>query len=165
VKAMMKYTTKFTSLFWDYIFRHIQKRFFGRPYFHGPRDRATIGKQVSLANTLLNTRSGKIVIGDHVIFGHNVSLLTGVHDYHQKASDRKTIADAGRDIIIEKGAWICSNAIIIGPVRIGYESVVSAGSVVTKDVPKHAIVAGNPAKIVRMLEPSEIPDIFKTSEN
>jgi acetyltransferase-like isoleucine patch superfamily enzyme len=152
IKYLRNFIEKLASKFWDHAFEQNQKRFYGRPYFYGPRERITIGKRVSLVNTLLNARSGRIVIGDYVTFGHNVSLLTGIHDYHQKSPNRKTIVDAERDIIIDRGAWICSNAIVVGPVCIGAESVVAAGSVVVENVPKHAIVAGNPARVIRMLE-------------
>jgi len=143
---------RISNRFWDYIFSQMQKRMFNRPYFYGPKDRIIIGKRVSLANGLINSRSGKIVIGDYVIFGHNVSLLTGIHNYKKKSPNKATLTEAGRDIIIERGAWIGSNAVIIGPVKIGAEAVVGAGSVVTKDLPKGTFVTGNPAKLIKQIE-------------
>jgi serine acetyltransferase len=53
------------------------------------------------------------------------------------------------DIIIENDVWIGAKATIMSGVRIGNGAIVAAGSVVSKDVPPYAIVAGNPAKIVK----------------
>ena len=51
-------------------------------------------------------------------------------------------------IRIEDGAWIGVGAIILANVTVGTKSIVGAGSVVTRDVPPHSIVAGNPAKVI-----------------
>jgi acetyltransferase-like isoleucine patch superfamily enzyme len=137
---------------WRRVALRLQRELYNIYYVHGPRERLTIGRNNRLANTLFNTRSGTIRIGDDVIFGHNVCVLTGAHDYQQPAGLRRTLENAGRDVVIEDGAWIASNVTIIGPVRIGGEAVVSAGSVVTRDVEARSIVAGVPAKLVRTLE-------------
>lgn len=55
-------------------------------------------------------------------------------------------------IAVEDGAWIGAGAIVLPNVRIGRKSVVGAGSVVTRDVPPYAIVAGNPARVIRNLK-------------
>jgi acetyltransferase-like isoleucine patch superfamily enzyme len=53
------------------------------------------------------------------------------------------------DIIIEDDVWIGVNAVILGDVKIGRGAVVGAGSIVTKNIPPYAIVAGNPAKVIK----------------
>ena len=53
--------------------------------------------------------------------------------------------------IIKKGASVGANATILPGITIGYNSIVGAGSVVTKDIPDNVIVAGNPAKIIRQI--------------
>ena len=143
---------KWIDRLWRRVALRLQKELYNIYYVHGPRERLVIGRNNRLANTLFNTRSGTIHIGDDVIFGHNVSVLTGAHDYQQPAGLRRTLENAGRDVVIEDGAWIASNVTIIGPARIGAEAVVSAGSVVTRDVEPRSIVAGVPAKLVRTLE-------------
>ena len=52
----------------------------------------------------------------------------------------------------EDHVFVGPNSVIIGGIRIGEHAVIGAGSVVTKDVPPHAVVAGNPAKVIRILE-------------
>ena len=54
--------------------------FYSNPFLHGPTDRLSIGERVSKANTIFNTRSGSISIGEGVIFGHNCMVLTGLHN-------------------------------------------------------------------------------------
>jgi maltose O-acetyltransferase len=128
--------------------------FYTTHFLHGPPERLTIGKNVALANTLFNTRSGKIVIGDGVIFGHNVMVLAGVHDMHLKGSEKRrtTLEDDARDIYIKDGAWIASGVIITGPVTIGENTVIGAGSVVAKDIPDGVLAVGNPAKVVKRID-------------
>jgi acetyltransferase-like isoleucine patch superfamily enzyme len=53
--------------------------------------------------------------------------------------------------VIEKNVWIAAGAIIIGGVTVGENSVVAAGSVVTRDIPPNTLAGGNPAKVIRQL--------------
>ncbi len=58
-------------------------------------------------------------------------------------------------VLIKRGAWIGAAAIVLPGVTIGEYSIVGAGSVVTKDVEPYTVVAGNPAKVIRRIEPSQ----------
>lgn len=102
---------------------------------------------------VFNTRSGSISIGENVVFGEDVQVLTGKHLSVEEAKlsghPLHFVPESGRDIIIGRGAYIGTMAILIGPLVIGEYSVVGAGSVVTKDVPPHTFVAGVPAKVVK----------------
>ncbi len=102
----------------------------------GDPARLTIAKTAVVTNTLFNLSSGKIIIEDYVRIAHNVSLLTGTHDYRKKGLERsKSVPQEGRDIIIKKGVWIASNVTIIGPCTIGENSVIAAGCLIYKDIP------------------------------
>lgn len=98
----------------------------------------------------------KIRIGSHVMFGPRVVCITGGHKYDIKGRYMDTITneekgnDIDRDIVFEGDNWIGCNSIILKGVNIGFGAIVGAGSVVTKDVPAYSIVAGNPAKIIKM---------------
>ena len=121
----------------------------------GDRDRLHIATTAATVNTLFNTASGHITLGDYSFTGHNVSILTGTHDIHQKNMAR--MADyprEGRDIVIGEGVWIGSNATVLGPCTIGNHAVVAAGAMVIAGttVPAGAIVAGVPAKVIKMIE-------------
>jgi acetyltransferase-like isoleucine patch superfamily enzyme len=120
----------------------------------GERDRLHLSPTSEMVNTLFNLSSGHITVGDHTFTGHNVSIITGTHDYHAVLADRLTnIPESGRDITIGQGVWIGSNAIILGPCTIGDHAVIAAGAVVTagSQIPSGAIVAGIPAKVINQI--------------
>lgn len=105
-------------------------------------------------STIFNTRSGKIVVGSNCVFGEEVMLLTGKHNFISDVTDEKdlhTVPEDGRDIIIGRNCYIGSGAIIIGRVTIGDYAVIGAGSVITKDVPAKTLYAGVPAKKIKDL--------------
>ncbi len=136
-----------------FLIAELQVALYATPHIHGPKERLVLGKNVDLGNAYLNTRSGRIIIEDGVMLSHHVMLITGIHDYAGKHGENRapTIEDAGRDIHIGAGAWITSGVIIIGPVKIGKNSVIGAGSVVVHDVPDQVLAAGNPARVIKRL--------------
>jgi|APLak6261659701_1056019.scaffolds.fasta_scaffold00319_2 acetyltransferase-like isoleucine patch superfamily enzyme len=118
----------------------------------GDSSRLSIGNNVHLNNAIINTTSGKVVVGDNAFLGHNVSLLTGTHDYRQTGLARQSsVPESGRDIVIREGVWIASNATIIGPCEIGENTVIGAASVITGTIPPNSVYAGTPAKLIRQI--------------
>ncbi len=109
----------------------------------------TIGNNVRIgANSILSGQGG-ITLGNNIAFGPEVLIWSANHDYFQPEElpyDRKYIK---RPVIIEDNVWIGARVSIIPGVRIGEGAVVALGAVVTKDVPKCAVVAGNPAKVIK----------------
>jgi acetyltransferase-like isoleucine patch superfamily enzyme len=101
-------------------------------------------------DAILNVNGGRITIGAYTFFGHGVMLLTGSHDAALRGQRRRDEWQGlGGDIVIGAGVWVASGAIIVGPVTIGDDAVVAAGSLVVDDVPAATLVAGRPAKVVR----------------
>ena len=147
-KLISRILTK--MLFWDSAY--FKKKLLLYPSVHGPVDRLKVGHDTDLNNTIINTISGVVEIGDYAFFGHNCQVLTGTHDYTYKDNQRRNHPTEGRDIKIGQGAWIGSGTIILGNVKIADHAVVAAGSVVTHDCPEAAIYAGIPAKKVRSIE-------------
>ncbi|MFZ4801200.1 MAG: acyltransferase [Chlorobium sp.] len=102
-----------------------------------------------------NTRSGSITIGENTVFGEDVMVLTGKHYSVAEAEAGNKllhyVPEEGRDVTIGVGCYIGSGAIIIGKVDIGDYAVIGAGSVVTKNVPSRAFVAGVPARLIKVL--------------
>jgi acetyltransferase-like isoleucine patch superfamily enzyme len=82
------------------------------------------------------------------MIGPNVSIITTGHPLEPS---RRRAATVGNPIAIEKSVWIAAGATIIGGVRVGENSVVAAGAVVTKDVPPNTLVGGNPARVIRSI--------------
>lgn len=117
----------------------------------GPKDRLIIHPTAIVQNAFFNTISGKITICELALIAHNVSILTGSHDVYSKNEKRHPPAPAINDICVMRGAWIASNAVILGPCVIGENAVVAAGSIVIHDVPPNTMVAGNPATIKKVI--------------
>lgn len=90
----------------------------------------------------LDARAG-LQIGNNVSISHNVSIISGSHDYKSPKFDY-----CGAPIVLEDYAWIGINATILQGVTIGKGAVVSAGAVVTKDVAPFAVVGGIPATVI-----------------
>ena len=131
---------------------YLNSRLLNRHLVAGDKAKLQISSTAVVNNAIFNLHSGTITIEDYVFFGHNVSLLTGTHDYRKFGVERGlSIPRFGRDIVVREGAWIATNVVVLGPCVIGKHAVVAAGSVVTRDVPDYGVVAGSPAKIVRSL--------------
>lgn len=94
---------------------------------------------------------GGIEIGDGTIFSHEIQIFARNHNYD--SDDLRLLPYDERDISkkvkIGRYVWIGARSTIVPGVTIGDGAVVGAGSVVTKDVPKYAVVGGNPAKILK----------------
>ncbi|MEO8020992.1 acyltransferase [Polaromonas sp.] len=137
----------------DDIYRHISHKLLNVHLVFGKNENLIVGHGVVLNNALINTVSGRVVLMDHTFFGHGVSLLTGTHDYHCTGFERQAqIPSYGRDILIEEGVWICSNATVLGPCVIGRNSVIAAGAVVTGNVDANSIYAGVPARKIKEIQ-------------
>jgi acetyltransferase-like isoleucine patch superfamily enzyme len=143
----------------NYIVTRVNHAMLNEPRCWGPTKRVIVGQNVALANTLFNTSSGMVIIGDDSFFGHNVCLLTGTHDHHKRGVSRhESVPDSGRDILIGRGVWISSNVTVIGPCSIGDDVVIAAGSVVTGgELPGGYIYAGVPAKAIKAIDFTDPP--------
>ncbi|MCB0185429.1 MAG: acyltransferase [Caldilineaceae bacterium] len=92
---------------------------------------------------------GGVTIGQNVIMGPRVSIHSENHKYAAPTLPIRLQGESRKGIAIGDDCWIGAGAIILDGVTIGQGSVIAAGSVVTKDVPEKAVVAGVPARIVR----------------
>jgi maltose O-acetyltransferase len=130
----------------------------------------SIGNRVRLVSTvatldLVTLPGGHLEIGDNVIVNYGSSLVASAHvkigadcligthvmvmdcDFHRV--EDKAWDTTGVPVVVEDRVWLCNRSIVLKGVTIGHDSVVAAGSVVTRDVPPRSIVAGVPARVVR----------------
>jgi acetyltransferase-like isoleucine patch superfamily enzyme len=131
------------------------------------KGRILLRKKVGILGDFTVVSPKNVTIGDHCGINHGVFIL-GHHRIdigsYVVLSARCMLIDAGLDktdfynnafpkhvdgpIRIDDGAWIGAGAIILANVTVGKKAIVGAGSVVTRDVPSYAIVAGSPAKVI-----------------
>lgn len=96
---------------------------------------------------------GRVRIGADVQIGPNVQLLTPTHPL--EAEPRRRRLEAGEPITIEDNVWLGGGVIVLPGVTIGADTVVGAGTVVTRDLPPGVVAAGNPARVIRQLPVAE----------
>lgn len=120
-----------------------------QPFFCTYGYNITVGNNFFLNLNCKLMDSGKITIGDNVFIAPNVCIITEEHamDAEQRAAGLEyTYA-----VNIGDNVWICAGAMVLPGVTIGSNSVIGAGSVVTKDIPPNSLAVGNPCKVIRTL--------------
>jgi maltose O-acetyltransferase len=111
---------------------------------------------------------GRVTIGENVFIGPNVSLVTAIHPlryqernlFFNEKTGCVTNMEYTAPITIEDNCWIAANVTIVGGVKIGFGSVIGAGSVVTKDIPPHSLAVGNPCRVLRQITEEDSVELF-----
>lgn len=106
-----------------------------------------LGDRVFINYNLVALDVADITIGDDCQLGPNVLLLTPTHPIDPQM--RKDKLEAAKPITLEDNVWLGGGVIVCPGVTIGHDSVIGAGSVVTKDIPPLVVAVGNPARILR----------------
>ncbi|MCX6207131.1 MAG: sugar O-acetyltransferase [Bacteroidetes bacterium] len=117
------------------------------PFFTNFGRYISIGKNVFINHACSFLDMGGITVGDNVLIGPKVNLVSENHPIDP--TQRKSLI--GKPIVIKNNAWIGASATILPGITVGENSIVAAGSIVTKDVPDNCIVAGNPAKQIKTI--------------
>lgn len=97
----------------------------------------------------------KVVIGNNSTLAYQVTILTSANPNGPHNKLAKIYPKMTSPVIIGKNSWIGARAIVLPGVTIGDFCVVAAGSVVTKDIPDYSVVAGIPAKLIKVLDAKE----------
>ncbi|MBK8189590.1 MAG: WecB/TagA/CpsF family glycosyltransferase [Vampirovibrionales bacterium] len=116
------------------------------------RDRVKIGAFTYINHHCVFDSDSPITIGRQCDIGFNVTFVTTSHRLFSDFQSRRPLERVEKPIVVEDFVWIGCNSIVLGGVTIGRGAVVAAGSVVTKDVAPHALVGGNPARLIRTLD-------------
>ena len=149
VKYLLKRIRILILIFFKYKFVKVGKDFYcGRNLYIKPNT-VSVGNSVYFGN-YCHLSAGEILIDDYVMLASYVSIVGGDHIYNRSG---KTMINSKRGeqktVVIEKDVWVGHGAIIMHGVTLHEGCIVSAGSIVLKDVQPYSIVAGNPAKKIK----------------
>lgn len=117
------------------------------PFFVSYGENTYIGDHTYLNYMCTIIDNNQVRIGNYVMIGPMVQLLTAAHPL--QAKERIQGWEITKPILIEDNVWIGGGAIILPGVTIGLNAVVGAGAVVTRSVPANTVVVGNPARVIK----------------
>jgi galactoside O-acetyltransferase len=103
-----------------------------------------------------------IFVGDNVMFGPNVTISAGTHPIHPNLRRKK--AQYNVPIYIEDNVWIGAQSVVLPGVHIGENTVIGAGSVVTKSIPANVVAVGNPCRVIREINNRDMKHYYKDLE-
>lgn len=109
-----------------------------------------LGENFYANHNLVILDATKVTFGNNVYIGPNCSFYTVNHplDYETRNKD----LEYAKKIKVGNNVWLGGNVVVLPGVTIGDNSVIGAGSVVTKDVPSNSVLVGNPAKVIKVLD-------------
>lgn len=110
----------------------------------------SVGEKTSIGRHCIINAKGHVAIGSYVMIGPNVIINSINHNYLNKNNLMINQGVVGKRVAIGDDVWIGANALILPGVCVGEGAVIAAGAVVTKDVDSYSVVAGIPAKKIKM---------------
>ncbi len=145
------------------LFRSVGKNVFIEPDFICELgSNITIGDNVFINFGCIIFDMGEVTIGDNAMFGPRVGIYTTNHAFD--AEERIANVVVSKPIHIGNRVWLSADVKIVQGVTIGDNSIIGAGSVVTKDIPPNVIAAGNPCRVIREITEKD-KWIKKNAEN
>lgn len=113
--------------------------------------RMTIGKCVLIGRHSMISTGGRLSIGDYCLFAPRVYVSDADHTYADISRPiMEQVPTLNRELVVEENCWFGINTVVSGSINVGRGSVVAANSVVLQDVPPFSVVAGSPARIIKM---------------
>lgn len=136
--------------------------FINPPFYCDYGSHIEVGKNFFANYNCMIIDVAKVVIGDNCQMAPNVAIYTAGHPVHPAA--RNTMYEYGIEVTIGDNVWIGGNTVILPGVHIGSNTVIGAGSVVTKDIPDWVIAGGNPCKVIRKITEDDLKYYYKDRE-
>lgn len=164
---------KVASFFYKRAMKHCGKGVYMRPLKSDIKGlhNLSIGDGTSIPKgSVFYCTEAPLTIGKKVVFGPKPTIITGDHriDVVGKyiLDNTEKLSENDAPVIIEDDVWCGANVTILKGVTIGRGSVIAAGAVVTKDIPRYSIAAGVPAKVIKMrFTPEQIKEHEKLIES
>ena len=113
----------------------------------------SVGARTFVNYNLVALDVAAITIGKDCQIGPNVQLLPPIHPIDPQP--RRDKLEGAKPIVLEDNVWLGGGVIVCPGVTIGENSVIGAGSVVTKDIPANVVAVGNPARVIREIGPDD----------
>ena len=141
--------------------KHIQ--IIGMPFITGI-NKLELGDHITIESNAFIRAEGCVSIGSHCSIAANFSLYTYNHNYQGKCLpyDHTNIL---KKVTIEENVWIGRNVSVLPGVTIGEGAIIGLGSVVTRNIPKLAIVGGNPAEVLKYRDQQHYNQLKETIIN
>ncbi len=136
-----------------------ESTFLNPPFFCDYGCNIRVGKNCFINYNCTILDNAGVTIGDNCLLAPNVSIYTAGHSLYPDT--RKLGYEYGIEVTVGDNVWIGGNTVICPGVHIGSNSVIGAGSVVTKDIPDWSFAAGNPCRVIREITEEDKPYYFK----
>ena len=133
--------------------------FLNPPFYCDYGSNIEVGKNCFINYNCTILDNAKVVLGDNCLLAPNVSIYTAGHTIHPAA--RALGYEYGIPVTVGDNVWIGGNTVICPGVHIGSNTVVGAGSVVTRDIPEWSFAAGNPCRVIRPITEEDRKYYFK----
>lgn len=144
------------------LFGKSEGAFVNPPFYCDYGSHIEVGKNFFANYNCMIIDVAKVKIGDNCQMAPNVAIYTAGHPVHP--ASRNTAYEYGIEVTIGDNVWIGGNTVIVPGVHIGSNTVIGAGSVVTKDIPDWVIAAGNPCRVIRKITEEDRRFYFKDRE-
>lgn len=124
------------------------------PYFESEKQniKVNIGDRSFIGRNVIIESFNQVIVEADVLIGPRVYISDSQHTYNnpQLPIHYQPSKSMSGKLVVKRGGWIGTGAVLVGGITIGYGSVIGANSVVTSDIPSHCVVFGNPSKILKI---------------
>ncbi len=151
LNALRAEQTKARKPIYQQLFGQVSSAYIEPNFFCDYGSNIFLGEQFYANHNCVILDCAPVRIGDRVMFGPNVQIYATTHPLD--AIERATGKEFCAAVTIGDDCWIGGGAIILAGVTIGAGAVIGAGTVVTKDVPAAVVVAGNPGRVIKAINP------------